>query len=226
MQPYIESIYIYNMEKRTNFLEKPENIRMNDEYPECWTSIDKTNNYGWQNRMCWDTVAPAISYRTSSLDKAPDFDNIAIGLEALGFHMRITNLQDTRYEESDGIGDVDVMDGIGVEVTKKSEGMEDVVKLLYFVRHSSGAYWEGGGYVEYFLPKVLTDLQVFSDEILFAFNIGSGGLDPSGCQSEDDKMAYHEEWHELPREIKELSMEEGGWMPPSMYGQRYAQRDW
>jgi len=215
---------MYHMEKRTNFLEKPENIRLMGKDPADWENIDKANDYGHNSRRYWSQVAPVLG--GPEYGEGYSFRNVAKGLEALGFHMRITTLQDTRYEGSDGIGDSDVKDGIGVEVTKKSEGMEDVVKVLYLVRNSSGAYWEGGGYVEYFIPKVLTDLQVFSDEILFAFNIGSGGLDPSGCQSEDEKMAYHDEWHKLPREIRELSMEEGGWMPPTMYGQGYPQRDW
>tara|TARA_R110002020_G_scaffold53654_6_gene149946 strand:+ start:742 stop:1374 length:633 start_codon:yes stop_codon:yes gene_type:complete len=209
------------MEKRINFLEKPENIRLRGKTPDYWCKIDKDNNYGDHTLEWWSRDYAPVLGKAEYGSGEKSFKDVAIGLEALGFHMRITTLQDTRYEDSDGIGDWDVMDGIGVEVTKKAEGQEDIVKLLYFVRSSEGAYFEGGGNVQRYTPKVLTDLQVFSDEILFAFNIGNGGKDPSGSHLADEIDEYWRFWEQLPREVKELGMDEGGYLPPTMYGEKY-----
>ena len=111
------------MEKRINFLEKPENIRLRGKTPDYWCKIDKDNNYGDYTLEWWSRDYAPVLGKAEYGSGEKSFKDVAIGLEALGFHMRITTLQDTRYEDSDGIGDWDVMDGIGVEVTKSKHAI-------------------------------------------------------------------------------------------------------
>ena len=49
------------MEKKVNFLEKPENIRLRGKTPDDWCKIDKDNNYGGYTLEFWSyDYAPVL----------------------------------------------------------------------------------------------------------------------------------------------------------------------